>query len=127
VINAGSRLIQLKSRYNIRVIALSLGRPVVESYKLDPLGNAREQAWKAGIVVFVAGGNTARDHTFGNDGSGTIAAAGDAPYVLTVGANGTKLPQWDRMFQAAQGGDGVAQPSISGHGQSFSCRAWGAG
>ena len=52
--------IQLKSKYNIRVINLSLGRGVYESYTLDPLCQAVEQAWKAGIVVVAAGGNFGR-------------------------------------------------------------------
>src|SRR5437870_13284919 len=57
VISAIQRAIQLKSSYNIRVINLSLGHPVYESYTLDPLCQAVEQAWKAGIVVVTAAGN----------------------------------------------------------------------
>lgn len=51
VIAAISTAISLKPVYNIRVINLSLGRPVYESYKLDPLCQAVESAWKNGIVV----------------------------------------------------------------------------
>jgi len=40
VIAAIERAIQLKTQYNIRVINLSLGRPVFESYSLDPLCQA---------------------------------------------------------------------------------------
>src|SRR5262249_32963377 len=40
VIAAIQRAIQLKSTYNIRVINLSLGRPVFESYTLDPVCQA---------------------------------------------------------------------------------------
>jgi len=54
VISAIYRAIALKSTYNIRVMNLSLGRTVVESYTLDPLCQALEDAWKAGIVVVVA-------------------------------------------------------------------------
>ena len=50
VIAAIQQAIALKSTYNIRIINLSLGRPVMESYTLDPLCQAVEQAWKAGIV-----------------------------------------------------------------------------
>jgi serine protease AprX len=50
VIAAIERAIALKQRYNIRVINLSLGRPIYESYKQDPLCQAVEAAWKAGIV-----------------------------------------------------------------------------
>jgi serine protease AprX len=57
VINAINRAIQLKSTYNIRVLNLSVGRPIFESYRNDPLCQAVESAWKAGIVVVVAAGN----------------------------------------------------------------------
>jgi len=86
VIAAIQRAISLKSKYNIRVINLSLGRPVYESYKLDPLCQAVEAAWKAGIVVVVAAGNEGRNNSARTDGYGTIAAPGNDPYAITVGA-----------------------------------------
>jgi len=92
VIAAINRAIQLKSQYNIRVINLSLGRPVFESYTLDPLCQAVESAWKAGIVVVVAAGNMGRDNSWGEQGYATIEAPGNDPNVITVGAmspNGT--------------------------------------
>ncbi|HEY6988229.1 MAG TPA: S8 family serine peptidase, partial [Bryobacteraceae bacterium] len=54
VIAAIDEAIQLRDQYNIRVINLSLGRPVFESYQDDPLCQAVEAAWRAGIVVVVA-------------------------------------------------------------------------
>jgi serine protease AprX len=69
---------------------LSLGRPVYESYTLDPLCQAVEAAWKAGIVVVVAAGNEGRDNSSGNAGYGTITAPGNDPYVITVGAMKTE-------------------------------------
>ena len=92
VIAAIQRAIQLQSTYNIRVLNLSLGHPVYESYMLDPLCQAVEQAWKAGIVVVTAAGNYGRDNSIGKHGYGTIASPGNDPYVITVGAtnmNGT--------------------------------------
>ena len=86
VIAAIQKAISLKSRYNIRVINLSLGRGTYEDYKLDPLCQAVEAAWKAGIVVVVAAGNEGRNDSARTDGYGTIAAPGDDPYVITVGA-----------------------------------------
>src|SRR5205085_9523233 len=53
VIAAIDRAISLKTQYNVRVINLSLGRPVFESYTQDPLCQAVERAWRAGIVVVV--------------------------------------------------------------------------
>ena len=82
--------IQLQSTYNIRIINLSLGRPVWESYTLDPLCQAVEQAWQSGIVVVVAAGNYGRDDNAGTNGYGTITAPGNDPYVITVGAMNTE-------------------------------------
>lgn len=89
VIAAIQQAITLKSQYNIRVMNLSLGRPVFESYTLDPLCQAVEAAWKAGIVVVVAAGNSGRDNTYGTDGFATIGAPGNDPAVITVGASRT--------------------------------------
>ena len=86
VISAIERAITLKSTYNIRIISLSLGRPPAESYAQDPLCQAVEAAWKAGIVVVVAAGNEGRNNSAGNEGYGTILAPGNDPYVITVGA-----------------------------------------
>ena len=58
VIAAIEQAMALKDTYNIRVINLSLGRPVFESYTQDPLCRAVEAAWRAGIVVVVAAGMT---------------------------------------------------------------------
>ena len=63
---------------NIRVINLSYGTSSTQSYVLDPLAHAVENAWRAGIVVVAAAGN---------DGAGralTMPAAD--PYVIAVGA-----------------------------------------
>src|SRR5882762_5110565 len=86
VIAAIQTAISLKSTYNIRVINLSLGRQVYESYTLDPLCQAVEAAWNSGIVVLAAAGNQGRNDSAGTEGYGTIAAPGNDPYVITVGA-----------------------------------------
>ncbi len=86
VIAAIERAIALKSVYNIKVINLSVGRPVFESFTQDPLCQAVEQAWNAGIVVVVAAGNDGRDQALNPEGYGTIEAPGNDPYALTVGA-----------------------------------------
>ncbi|MGB7355943.1 MAG: S8 family peptidase, partial [Acidobacteriaceae bacterium] len=89
VIAAIGEAISLKSKYNIRVINLSLGRPIYESYTLDPLCQAVEKAWQAGIVVVVAAGNDGRDLNLNPEGYGTIDSPGNDPYVLTAGAMNT--------------------------------------
>lgn len=79
VIAAIQRAIQLKSQYNIRVINLSIGRPVTSSYTVDPLC----------IAVVVAAGNKGRNNSAGTNGYATITAPGNDPYVITVGAMNT--------------------------------------
>src|SRR6266567_3208420 len=89
VVAAIQRAIQLKKTYNIRIINISLGRRVSEPYILDPICQAVEQAWKAGIVVVVAAGNFGRDNAMNTNGYATITAPGNDPYVITVGATST--------------------------------------
>jgi len=86
VISAIAEAITVQNQYNIRVINLSLGRPVYESYLQDPLCQAVEAAWEAGIVVVAAAGNDGRDDSAGTNGYGTIYAPGNDPYIITVGA-----------------------------------------
>ena len=87
VIAAIQQAIALKSTYNIRVISMSLGRPVFESYTLDPVDQAVEAAWKAGIVVVVAAGNNGRSGAA--HGFATIGVPANDPAVITVGATMT--------------------------------------
>jgi serine protease AprX len=71
---------------NIRVINLSVGAGVYESYRSDPLARAARKAVAAGIVVVAAAGNFGRDpqgHTMYRG----ITSPGNAPWVLTVGAS----------------------------------------
>ncbi len=79
----------------IRVMNLSMGHPVGESYLTDPLCQAVESAWKSGIVVVVAAGNAGRQNATATAGSGnegyrtaygSIQSPGNDPYVITVGA-----------------------------------------
>ena len=57
VIRALDYCVQKKASLGIRVINMSLGHPVFESYQTDPLCQAVERCVKAGIVVVVAAGN----------------------------------------------------------------------
>jgi len=63
-------------QYGIRVLNLSLGEQAPASYLLDPLAAAAEIAWKRGLVVVAASGNT----------GGQPDSPGADPYVITVGA-----------------------------------------
>jgi serine protease AprX len=91
-------VIENKDAYHIRVMNMSLGHPVGESYTTDPLCQAVEAAWQAGIVVVCAAGNDGRlqndspDPTAGLDNGGygtnygSILSPGNDPSVITVGA-----------------------------------------
>jgi serine protease AprX len=107
VIAAINWAVQNKSRYNIRVINLSLGRPVFESYTLDPLCLAVEKAWNAGIVVVVAAGNQGRNNSQGTMGYATVTAPGNNPSVITVGGMKT-------MFTPSRLDDLIASYSSKG-------------
>ena len=76
-------------QYNIRVINMSLGAGVFESYNTDPLTLAAKRAVDAGIVVVAAAGNMGRALN-GQPQYGAIASPGNAPWVLTVGASSTE-------------------------------------
>ncbi len=101
VIAAIQEAIALKSKYNIKVINLSLGRPIFESYHLDPLCRAVEAAYHAGIVVAVAAGN------LGRNGYSTITSPGNTPEAITVGAMNT-------MGTVTRGDDQIASYSSRG-------------
>ena len=77
-----------RQRYNLRVVNLSVGAAVRESYWSDPLTLAVKRVVDAGVVVVTAAGN------LGRNGSnevlyGGVTAPGNAPWVLTVGASST--------------------------------------
>ena len=119
VIAAIQKAIALKTQYNIRIINLSLGRPVMTSYVNDPLCQAVQQAWQAGIVVVVAAGNNGRDNSLGTSGYGTITAPGNSPYVITVGAmntSGSLTPTDDKIASYSSKGptsiDHIVKPDL---------------
>ncbi|MCL5035897.1 MAG: S8 family peptidase [Chloroflexi bacterium] len=68
-----------KEKYDIKVISMSLGGSISESYKDDPVVQAVEAAVKKGIVTVVAAGNS-------GPSKGSIGTPGNAPDVITVGA-----------------------------------------
>ena len=94
VIQAIERAIELKNIYNIRIINLSLGRPVFESFRQDPLDREVEKAWLNGITVVVAAGNSGRYSSTSfnarTQGYSSITAPGNDPIVITVGAMNTE-------------------------------------
>ena len=85
VIEAIDWAIDNRGAYNIRVINLSVGAPVLQPYRDDPLCEAVERAVAAGIVVIASAGNggvTAEGRTV----YGSITSPGNDPSAITVGA-----------------------------------------
>ena len=74
--------------YNIRVVNLSAGAGIYESYWTDPLTLAAKAVTDKGITVVVAAGNLGKNAA-GQLQWGGITAPGNAPWVLTVGASST--------------------------------------
>jgi serine protease AprX len=72
-------VVSFREQYGIDVLNLSLGTNSKVSPWVDPLNYAVQRAWRSGITVVVAAGNT-------GPGARTISKPGDDPYVLTVGA-----------------------------------------
>jgi serine protease AprX len=85
VIEAIDWTIEHRHEYNVRIINLSLGAPVMQPYRDDPLCEAVERAVRAGLVVVVAAGNYGRTAD-GRDVMGGIATPGNSPFAITVGA-----------------------------------------
>ena len=102
-----------KAALNIRVLNLSVGHPVGESYKTDPLCQACERAWAAGITVVCAAGNYGRSVPSDQSSPtqyGSITSPGNDPSVITVGAmntGGTIARGDDRICSYSSRGPGM--------------------
>jgi len=105
-----------KADLGIRVVIMALGAPATVSYREDPLAAAAEMAWRSGLVVVVAAGNT-------GPAAGSISSPGDHPLLLTVGAtdeSGTPtvsddvIPLWSGQGPTL---DGVAKPDLVAPGR----------
>jgi len=115
-------VVQNKAAYNIQVINLSLGAPAAESYTTDPLSQAVEAAWNAGLVVTVAAGNS-------GPAPGTINTPGINPHIITVGAvdeRGTVDTTDDVIAGFSSRGptiDGLSKPDLVAPGVSITSLA----
>jgi serine protease AprX len=74
--------------YNIRVVNMSVGAAIRESYWTDPLTQAVKKITDKGITVVTAAGNMGKNAA-GQLQYGAITAPANAPWVLTVGASST--------------------------------------
>ncbi|MBV9957001.1 MAG: S8 family peptidase, partial [Acidobacteria bacterium] len=111
-------VIQNRNTYNIRVMNLSLGTPVTQSYRTDPLCQAVSRAADAGITVVVAAGNWGKDSN-GNTIYGGILSPANSPDVITVGATNTQqtnVRSDDVVTSYSSRGptlvDGIAKPDL---------------
>lgn len=107
-----------RDAYNIRVANLSVGAPVRESYRTDPLCRAVQAAIDAGITCVVAAGNLGKSAT-GGVVYGSILAPGNLPDAITVGAAktwGTNVRSDDTVAGFSSRGptlvDGTAKPDL---------------
>jgi serine protease AprX len=89
VVEAIDWAIENRSRFNIRVLNVSLGHPAIEHAADDPLVQAVERAVASGIVVVASAGNLGKTAD-GEPVIGAISSPGNAPSVITVGALNTK-------------------------------------
>ncbi len=85
VIAALDYVVAHRSVFNTRVINLSLGAGVFESYNSDFLTLAAKRAVDQGIVVVASAGNAGKNAN-GRSVYGGITSPGNAPWVLTVGS-----------------------------------------
>jgi serine protease AprX len=106
VIEAIDFAIKIRKRFNIRVINLSLGGAVLQPWRDNPLCQAVERAYRAGIIVVAAAGNLGKLPD-GTKVGGGIVTPGISPYAITVGALNTK-------GTADRGDDEVASYSSRG-------------
>jgi serine protease AprX len=104
--------------YGIRVLNLSLGYQSSQSTVLNPLDQAVQAVWNAGITVVTSAGNA-------GPFNGTILSPGDDPMVITVGAlddMATPSPADDEMANFSSVGpttpDGWAKPDLVTSGRS---------
>ena len=123
VIRAIDYAIANKDQFGLRVINLSLGRPVFESYADDPLCQAVERAYRAGLVVVASAGNYGKTQD-GRRVMRAITAPGNSPYALTVGAidgNGTAKRSDDFIADFSSTGptlyDNLVKPDIAAPGR----------
>jgi serine protease AprX len=93
---------------DIRVLNLAFGTDGVQSYVLDPLAFAVEQAWRKGIFVVVSAGNKGY-------GSRKLDDPAYDPIIMAVGATdrrGTATRTDDRVAGFSSVGDASRHPDV---------------
>ena len=99
---------------HVRVINLSYGTTSEQSWQVDPLARAVENAWNQGILVVTSAGND------GLEAPSLLMPAVD-PHVLAVGASdhrGTDGTADDQVADFTNGGDAARRPDVLAPGKS---------
>jgi len=119
VIAAADWILQHKDQYNIKVANFSMAGATPTSFRFDPLDQAVEKLWFAGITVVAAAGNFGT----GNGAVDMSMAPGNDPFVITVGAldqqqtadtSDDMVAPWSAYGYTA---DGFSKPDLAAPGR----------
>ena len=118
VIAAADWILANKDKYGIKVVNISMAGSSPASFQYDPLDQAVERLWFAGVTVVAASGN------FGTGSAVDMSAApGNDPFIITVGAvdqNQTSDPTDDTIAPWSAYGytaDGFSKPDMVAPGR----------
>src|SRR5258707_7156753 len=75
-----------RQRFNIKVVNMSLGHPILSPAADDPLVQAVESAVRASLIVVVSAGNQGTNTDTRLVGYPGVTSPGDAPPAITVRA-----------------------------------------
>src|SRR6185503_429961 len=89
VIRAIEFAVANRAKFNIQILNLSLGHPILAPAADDALVQAVESAVRAGLVVVVSAGNNGTNPDTNEIGYAGISSPGNAPSAITVGAVNT--------------------------------------
>jgi serine protease AprX len=119
VIAAADWILQHKDQYNIKVANFSMAGGTPTTFRFDPLDQAVEKLWFAGVTVVAAAGNFGT----GNGAVDMSMAPGNDPFVITVGAldqhqssdpYDDDIPSWSAYGFTA---DGFSKPDVAAPGR----------
>jgi serine protease AprX len=119
VIAAAQWIYSHRAERNIKVVNFSLHSTVPSNFTNDPLDQAVEKLWFAGVTVVAAAGNYGNP----NGPSGVMFAPGNDPFVITVGAldldgsvrvSNHDVPNWSAYGYTY---DGFRKPEIAAAGR----------
>ncbi len=118
IIAAADWILANKDTYGIKVVNISMAGTSPTSFQFDPLDQAVERLWFAGLTVVAAAGN------FGTGSAVDMSAApGNDPFIITVGAvdqNQSSDPSDDTIAPWSAYGytaDGFSKPDVAAPGR----------